>query len=132
MPPEFIGSKALQDLNDNELDLIHKHYVNVKHDLNTVGGFLSWQNVNMLMEMHKKAAERAGTNAKKLKIALTKILEDLQGAEEKLDIKLGPRTPTQKRHENFANNFLIAYIEREDDEARKALIEAAKLRRCLG
>ena len=132
MPPEFIGSKALQDLNDNELDLIRKHYVNVKHDLNAVGGFLSWQNVNMLMEMHKKVAERAGTNAKKMKIALTKILEDLQGAEEKLDIKLGPRTPTQKRHENFANNFLIAYIEREDDEAKKALIEAAKLRRCLG
>ena len=58
-----------------------------------------------------------------------KIVEHM---EQKLGIKLGPRTPTQKRHENFANNFLIAYLEREDVEARKALVEAAKMRRCLG
>jgi phosphoenolpyruvate carboxylase len=132
VPPEFIGCSALEELNEAELNLVLKYYVNVKHDLNTVGGFLSWQNVNMLMEMHQKAAERAGTSREKIKIALTRILGDLQIAEEKLDIKLGPRTPTQKRHANFANNFLIAYLEREDVEARKALVEAAKLRRCLG
>jgi phosphoenolpyruvate carboxylase len=119
-------------LTEEELNLVLKHYVNVKHDLNTVGGFLSWQNVNMLMEMHEQAAERAGTSREKIKFALTRILGDLQTAEEKLDIKLGPRTPTQKRHENFANNFLLAYMEREDVEAEKALVEAAKMRRCLG
>jgi phosphoenolpyruvate carboxylase len=132
VPPEFIGCKVLDDLNEEELNLILKHYVNIKHDLNAIGGFLSWQNINMLMEMHQKAAERAGANEEKIKIALTKILGDLQTAEEKLGVKLGPRTPAQKRHENFANNFLIAYMEREDDEAKKALVEAAKLRRCLG
>ena len=132
VPPEFIGCSALDDLNEAELNLVLKHYVNVKHDLNAVGGFLSWQNVNMLMEMHQQAAERAGTSREKIKTALTRILGDLQTAEEKLDIKLGPRTPTQKRHENFANNFLIAYMEREDTEAKKALVEAAKMRRCLG
>jgi phosphoenolpyruvate carboxylase len=132
VPPEFIGSKVLEDLNEDEVDLIQKHYVNMKHDLSSVGGYVSWQNINMLMEIHKKAAERASMNEEKLKSALTKIMDDLKAAEEKLDIKLGPKSPTQKRHENFTNNFLIAYIEREDDEARKALIEAAKLRRCLG
>jgi len=132
IPPEFVGCSALEDLSEEELNLVLKYYVNVKHDLNVVGGFLSWQNVNMLMEMHQKAAERAGTSQEKIKTALTRILGDLQTAEEKLDIKLGPRTPTQKRHENFANNFLISCLEREDDEARKALVEAAKLRRCLG
>jgi len=132
IPPEFVGCSALEDLNEEELNLLLKYYVNVKHDLNTVGGFLSWQNVNMLMEMHQKAAEQAGTSQEKIKTALTRILSDLQTAEEKLDIKLGPRTPTQKRHENFANNFLISCMEGEDDEARKALVEAAKLRRCLG
>jgi phosphoenolpyruvate carboxylase len=132
VPPEFIGCSALDDLNEAELNLVLKHYVNIKHDLNAVGGFLSWQNVNMLMEMHEKAAERASASREKIKTALTRILGDLQTAEEKLGIKLGPRTPTQKRHENFANNFLIAFMEREDEEARKALVEAAKLRRCLG
>jgi len=132
VPPEFIGNSALEDLNEQELNLIQKYYVNVKHDLNTIGGYLSWQNINMLMEIHKKVAERANANDEKLKFALTKILEDLKAIEEKLDVKLGPRTLTQKRHENFANNFLISYMEREDDEAKKALIEAAKLRRCLG
>jgi len=132
IPPEFVGCSALEDLNEEELNIVLKYYVNVKHDLNVVGGFLSWQNVNMLMEMHQKAAERAGTSREKIKTALTRILGDLQTAEEKLDIKLGPRTSTQKRHANFANNFLIAYLEREDVEAKKALVEAAKLRRCLG
>ena len=132
VPPEFIGSKVLEDLNEDELDLIQKHYVNMKHDLSSVGGYVSWQDLNMLMETRKKVAERAGMNEEKLKLALTQILDDLKAVEEKLDIKLGLKSPTQKRHENFTNNFLIAYIEREDDEARKAFVEAAKLRRCLG
>jgi phosphoenolpyruvate carboxylase len=132
IPPEFIGNKVLEDLNEEELDLIQKHYVNMKHDLSIVGGYVSWQNINMIMEMSKKTAERASMNEEKLKSALTKILDDLKAVEEKLDIKLGPRSPTQRRHENFTNNFLISYIEREDSEAKKALIEGAKLRRCLG
>jgi hypothetical protein len=52
--------------------------------------------------------------------------------EEKLDVKLGPRTSTQRKHENFTNNFLISYLERENEEAKIALVEAAKLRKCLG
>jgi len=69
----------------------------------------------------------------KLEIALTKLLGDLKAVEEKLVIKIGPRTPTQRRHENFTNNFLISFLERDNDkEAKEDLIEAAKLRRCLG
>ena len=33
---------------------IQKHYVNMKHDFAAVGGYVSWENINMLMEMHKK------------------------------------------------------------------------------
>ncbi len=132
VPPEFVGCSVLGDLSETELTLVLKHYVNIKHDFNAIGGYLSWQNVNILMEMSHKVAERAGACEGKIRTALTRILGDLQTAEEKLGIKLGPRTPTQKRHENFANNFLIAYMENEDDEAKKALVEAARLRRCLG
>jgi phosphoenolpyruvate carboxylase len=132
IPPEFVGSKAIEDLNDAELELARKHYINMKHDFSSVSGFVAWQNVNMLMENHKETAERARMNEDELKIGLTKILDDLKAAEETLEVKVGPRSLTEKRHENFVNNFLIAYIEHEDDEARKALVEAAKLRRCLG
>jgi phosphoenolpyruvate carboxylase len=132
IPPEFIGSQVLEDLNDHQFDTLQKHYVKMKHDLTVVGGFVSWQNINMLMEMRKKVAERAGMDEDKLTIALAKILDDFKAVEAKVGIKLGPRTPPQRKHENFTSNFLISYMEQEDDEAKKSLVDSAKLRRCLG
>jgi phosphoenolpyruvate carboxylase len=132
VPPEFIGIKAIEDLNDEEWAALQKHYVNLKHDLGLAGGYVSWQNINMLIEMHRKVAQRAEMNEDKLRIALTSILEDYKSTEDKTNIKLGPITPAQKRHENFTNNFLISYMEHDEQEAKKALIESAKIRRCLG
>jgi len=133
IPPEFIGLRVLEELSDEEWDTVKKYYVNLKHDLISVGGYVSWENINMLLETHEKASAKANMAVEKLEIALTKILEDFKAVEDKLVIKLGPRTPAQKRHGNFTNNFLISYIERDDaDEARRDLIEAAKLRKCLG
>jgi len=132
IPPEFIGSRAMEGLNENEWNITQKHYVNMKHDLNVVGGYVSWQNINMLMDMHEKVAKRASINEEHLKGVLAKILNDLKAVEENLGVKLGPKSPTQRRHENFTNNFLISYLEQEESEAKTALIEAAKLRQCLG
>ena len=132
IPPEFIGAKVLEDLDEAEWRVTEKYYFNLRKDFASVGGYVSWQNVNMLMDMHLKTAKRADMNVDNLRLALTRILADLKCVEEKLDVKLGPRTPTQRKHENFTNNFLISYLEREDDEAKKALVEAAKLRKCLG
>ncbi|MGB9914921.1 MAG: phosphoenolpyruvate carboxylase [Candidatus Bathyarchaeales archaeon] len=132
LPPEFIGMKTLSLLSDKEWTLLKKYYVKLTNDLGFVGGYVSWENVNMLMDMPEKTAKRAGMNAEQLRTALAKVMEDLQGVEETIGIKLGPRTLLQRKHENFTNNFLISYLEREDEEAKKALLEAAKLRRCLG
>jgi phosphoenolpyruvate carboxylase len=132
VPPEFIGAKVVDDLSDAECAATEKFYVNLRKDYAAVGGYVSWQNINMLMDMHVKAAKRAGMSVDSLSLALTRILTDLKMVEEKLDVKLGPRTTTQRKHENFTNNFLISYLEHEDEEARKALVEAAKLRKCLG
>ena len=71
-------------------------------------------------------------NVDNLRLALTIILADLKTVEEHFDLKLGPRSSTHHKHENFTNNFLISYIENEDSKAKKAIAEAAKLRKCLG
>ena len=132
LPPEFIGMKALTKLNDTEWKILQKYYVKMEHDLSSIGEYVSWENLKMLMEMSRKAAKRASMSEEKLRTALLNSLDDLKTVEEKLAIKLGPKGVTQRKHENFTNNFLISLIEREDSEARKSLIEAAKLRRCLG
>jgi phosphoenolpyruvate carboxylase len=132
IPPEFLGAKVIEDLTDEELCIAQKYYVNLGKDFAAVGGYVSWENVDMLMGMHLKTAKRANMDVDNLRLALTRILADLKTVEEKLDVKLGPRTSTQRKHENFTNNFLISYLEREDEEAKKALVEAAKMRKCLG
>jgi phosphoenolpyruvate carboxylase len=132
IPPEFLGAKVLEDLGEQEWRITEKHYTNLKHDLGAVGAYMSWENISMLMENSQKIADIAGMNREKLATVLKKVQSDLRVVEEKLDIKLGPKTPAQKRHENFANNFLIAYMEHENDEAKKSLVDAAKIRRCLG
>lgn len=132
IPPELIGGKIFVELEESEWDFVQKYYINLKNDLNTAGGYLSWQNIDVLMNMHQKVAERAGMSEDKLKAALAQILEDLTAIEENLGVKLGPRTLSQKRHENFVNNFLISYLEHEDSEANASFLEAAKLRKCLG
>jgi phosphoenolpyruvate carboxylase len=132
IPPEFVGAKVIEMLTDQEFDILQKHYVNLRNDFASIGGYVSWQNLNMLMEMQIKMAKRANMDVDKLSLALTRILADLKTVENKLDVKLGPRSSNQRKHENFTNNFLISYIEHEDDEAKAALIEAAKQRNCLG
>ncbi|NLE05994.1 MAG: phosphoenolpyruvate carboxylase, partial [Crenarchaeota archaeon] len=132
VPPEFIGAKALEDLTDEEMSLLKKHYIHLKHDYESVSGFVSMENINMLMSMHTRIAKRANMDVDNLRLALTRILADLKAVEVELDIKLGPRTTSQRKHENFTNNFLLSYLENEDKEADKALVEAAKLRKCLG
>ncbi|MEM3048302.1 MAG: phosphoenolpyruvate carboxylase [Candidatus Bathyarchaeia archaeon] len=132
IPPEIIGCKFLQDLKDNEWNVLQRYYINIKNDFKTVGGYVSWENMNMLMDMHQQLAERVGMSAEKLENALTKLLDDIRAIEVSLGIKLGPKNMTQRKHENFANNFLISYIEREDIEAKSYFVEAAKLRRFLG
>lgn len=132
MPPEFISMKALTKLDSNEWSLLQKHYLKMQDDLNLAGEFVSWQNVEMLSEMSQKAAKRACMSEEKLKESLSNLLENFKTVEKCLNVKLGPKGVSQRRHENFTNNFLLSWLQSEDGEARKALIESAKLRKCLG
>jgi phosphoenolpyruvate carboxylase len=58
-------------------------------------------------------------------------LEDIE-AIENFGVKLGQSGSAQRKYENFTNSFLLSYMEGEDSEAREFLLEAARLRRCLG
>jgi phosphoenolpyruvate carboxylase len=132
VPPEFIGAKALAELTDKEWATLNKFYLKMQPDLKLVGEYVSIANLNMLLEMSRTTAKRAGMPEEKLKEALTAVIEDLNTVEEKLDIKLGPRGFAQRKHENFTNNFLLSYLQKQDAEAKTALVESAKLRKCLG
>ncbi len=132
LPPEFIGMKALAKLNDAERKLLKKYYIKMEDDLGSIGEFVSWENVSMLMEMSRKTAKRANMNEEKLRNALSNILDNFETVEETFTVKLGPKGVSQRKHENFTNNFLLSYMQNEDIEARKALVESAKLRKCLG
>ena len=104
----------------------------MENDLKVVGEYVSWENLNMLIEMRNQLAKRANMNTEAIKKALTNSLDDLKTVEEKLGIKLGPKNVSGRKHENFTNNFLLSYLQKEDTEAKKALLESAKLRKCLG
>jgi phosphoenolpyruvate carboxylase len=90
IPPEFIGMKALNQLNEQEWSLLSKHYIKMTYDLKVVGEYVSLSNINMLTEMSPITAKRSGMSEEQLKDALTSVIEDLNTAEQKLGIKLGP------------------------------------------
>jgi hypothetical protein len=84
------------------------------------------------MDLHGRVAKRAGMMKEKLGHSLADLMADLATVEELFAIHLSPRNYTDKRHANFINNFLISFIEGDEKEARKAFLEAAILRRCIG
>jgi len=132
LPPEFLGLKALQQLSDEEWVLLKKYYVKMLPDLKLVGEYVSWENINMLREMSSQTAKRANMEEQKLEDALSNISEDLKTAEETLGLKLGPKGVCQRKHENYTNNFLLSYLQKDDAEAKDSLLESARLRKCLG
>ena len=65
------GLRALNQLNDEEWQLLKKHYLKIENDLKVVGEFVSWENINMLMEMKSQLAKRANMNTETIEKALT-------------------------------------------------------------
>ncbi|MGQ9639591.1 MAG: phosphoenolpyruvate carboxylase [Candidatus Bathyarchaeia archaeon] len=56
MPPEIIGTRFLANPNEVESDTLQEFYLNIKSDIRTAGGYLSWQNLNMLMDIRREIA----------------------------------------------------------------------------
>ncbi|MEM0057951.1 MAG: phosphoenolpyruvate carboxylase [Candidatus Bathyarchaeia archaeon] len=132
IPPEFIGFRALNSLDEVEWEALNKYYVNLKRDLEFAGVLLSWRNLNLLADMHDQIAKMVGASREELRLGIAELIKDLETVEERLSIKLGPVNLTQRRYENIVNDFLIAFLEQNGQDAQKCLVEAARIRRCLG
>ncbi|MEM0216840.1 MAG: phosphoenolpyruvate carboxylase [Candidatus Bathyarchaeia archaeon] len=132
IPAEFIGLRAIENLYETEWNIINEYYIKLKNDLEAVAGFISWRNINMLADAARQVADLVKMSENVLQDAMGKILMDLNVVEEKFNLKLGPRNLTQRRYENAINDFLIAILDQDHETARKRLIEAARIRRCLG
>lgn len=132
IPPEFFGLEALNDLSGAEWNMLNRYYVNLRHDLETVSGLLSWRNINMLADLYGNVAKMVKMKKERLRLAITDIMKDLSMVEENLGVKLGPKNLTQRKYENMVNDFLISLIEQNDKDAKKYVAEAAAIRKCLG
>jgi phosphoenolpyruvate carboxylase len=132
LPPEFLGMKALGSLSEAEWGLLSKYYVKMQYDLKVAGELVSWDNLSLLSEMSQKAAKRANMNEEDLKKGLQELKSNLSTVEEKLNVKLSAKGFPQRKHADYTNLFLLSYLQKDDAEAKEALFESAKLRRCLG
>jgi len=132
IPAEFVGVSAFADLTEEEQNVLSRHYLNLRSDLNAVAEYFSWQNLNLLMEMYKEVANRANIKEDRLRSGLARILSDINVAQDNLDVKFGPRTLKERKYENSVNNFLISYLEQQDKQAKYYVNEAAQLRKSLG
>lgn len=128
LPPEFIGLRFIQQLNEEEYSLLTEIYVGLEEDLRKVAPLVCFDNINILLG--GEASQRP--ELKPLAEALPYYVEDLETSTNMLNIKTGPRTLSERKYSNVTNNFLISFIERDYTAASQELIRAAGMRRCLG
>jgi hypothetical protein len=95
-------------------------------------GYVSFRNIEAIKDNYRLIAEKARMNPEVLKQAIDIVLRDLNVIERNFSINFGPRTYSMRKHENFVNNFLLSYMDGDNTGAYNSLVEAAKLRRCLG
>ncbi|MEM2131794.1 MAG: phosphoenolpyruvate carboxylase [Candidatus Caldarchaeum sp.] len=127
LPPEFIGLRFLYQLSEEEFDVL-KQFYNLAEDLRRVAPLVCFDNINLLLSEESKDRHEL----QPLREALPLYVEDLEAAQDILNIKPGPKTPSERKYSNILNNFLISYMEGNLEEARQELLRAAGFRRCLG
>jgi phosphoenolpyruvate carboxylase len=128
-PPELLGLEAAASLTEDEWDVLKENYLHLKTNLQKAAGYVSWQNINLLLSSDEIAKPLGLEDVKK---ALPNVMKGLSAAQEHFDVRAGPRSLNERKHENTVNNFLISLAEGNEQEARRYLVEAAQLRRSMG
>ena len=128
IPPEFLGLKALAKLNEEEWNQLMSVYVNLTRDLRIAGKYLSINNIMLMLEDNKILNFIRKYKAEN---TLKEILDDIKTAESLFNLKLDSKNIDKKRYENITNTFIISVL-KYPHEAKRYLVEAAKLRKFLG
>ncbi len=115
LPPELIGTgRGIAKLNNKELILLEKHYLNIRNDMLRAGRFLNKENIVQMAEKYPFAKS---------------IIGDINVIEKYLGIELKPSTKTEKTHyaltkkiyEKLQNNCLNTHIIEKAAVLRKSL-----------
>jgi len=131
IPPEILGLQALSKLTEEEFNALSQNYPQWKNDVEWAGNYVCWENLNMMLDDAEIMAKI--TKPYNLAAVIPEILSDIETFEQYARVRLGPRTLSHRKHQNIANNTLIALIEdTSGTDVARYIIESGRLRYSLG
>lgn len=131
IPPEILGLNALSSLTDEEYERLNEVYPSWKSDVEQAANYVCWSNFSLLTD-DAEVISRV-TRPFHLRSVVAEILSDIQELENRTAIKVGPRTLSHRKHQNIANNTLIAFTEEASrTDVTRYIVESGRLRFSLG
>ncbi len=130
LPPEFVGLKAIREIDGESFNLLMETFTRLKGDLREAGRHVVWDAISILSEYKEEFSKILGRSF--LSEFLPSYLEDLSVAQEVLGVKVGENSLYYRKYTNAIENFLIHMIENDTVMARSELVKAATMRRSLG
>jgi phosphoenolpyruvate carboxylase len=131
IPPEILGLSALTSLTNEEYEMLNEIYPHWKGDVEQATNYVCWANFSLLSD-DQEVISRV-TRPFHLKTVVAEILSDIEEFENRTGIKVGPRTLSHRKHQNIANNTLIAFAEEASStDVTRYIVESGRLRFSLG
>ena len=131
IPPEILGLQALSKLTEEEFDALNSYYPHWKSDMEWAGNYVCWENLNMMADDSEIIGKI--TKPYNLSMVIPEILGDIEAFEQHTGVRVGPRTLSHRKHQNIANNTLIALMEdTSGTDVTRYIIESGRLRYSLG
>jgi phosphoenolpyruvate carboxylase len=131
IPPEILGLSTLSSLTDEEYETLNQIYPHWKNDLEHAANYVCWTNFSLLTDDPEVIP--SVTRPFHLRSVVAEILSDIQELENRTTIKVGPRTLSHRKHQNIANNTLIAFAEESSRvDVTRYIVESGRLRFSLG
>ena len=131
IPPEILGLQALSKLTGEELDALNRYYPHWKTDIEWAGNYVCWENLNMMLDDSEIMGKI--TRPYNLSAVIPEILGDIEAFEQFAGGRVGPKTLSHRKHQNIANNTLIALVEdTSGTDVTRYIVESGRLRYSLG
>jgi len=131
IPPEILGLSTLHTLTNEEYETLNEVYSHWKTDLEQAASYVCWPNFSLLTSDPDVISNV--TRPFQLRSVVAEILSDIQELENRIGIKVGPRTLSHRKHQNITNNTLIALAEESThSDVTRYIVESGRLRFSLG